>query len=161
VKGAVPAENLPALQRLAQAVGGPRRLRGQLSKYRKLDIVCAEHDKRMAQVIRTPSGDVLLARTRMVVGADHDGNQIDQPTGEIDGAHARQDFDVNVTLRAETGRLVGLVLADLDLTDAQNGEGFVPLTTYARCGRYDLYPGEVMALLEQGKTRVRVSHSAE
>jgi hypothetical protein len=152
-------EDLPALQQLARLVGGPRRMFGQLRRYRRLDVVCEAHDARLAQVIATPVGDALLFRTRLVVGADHEGNRIEQPTGEIDGAFARQDFDPSAPWTAETGRDMGLMLADVDLEDV-HGDGYAPLTAYASCGRADLYPAAVLEWLTKGDKRRRVAHAA-
>jgi len=143
----VDAGDLPALLALAEAAGGVHRL--SLTKFRVLDIVCAEHGARMAQVIGTPQGRVLVADTRDI-WQDHSGAVVSVPEGER-GTQAGRALDGSRITRRKGGRCVALLLADADPQ--------YRVACLARCGTVTVWPAWIGAQLDKGRARVRISHA--
>lgn len=148
---AVDPADLPALLRLAEAAGGVHRLK--LSRFRLLDIVCAEHGTRMAQVIGTPDGPVLLAETRELWQPTPASGEVSVPAGAVDTLTPGQGPNPGAGIvRQRTGVPVAVLLDDVDPR--------YTVECWRRCGRVDVWPAWIDAQRADGVKRARVSHPA-
>ena len=146
---AVDPGDVPGLLRLAQAAGGVHRLR--LSRFRLLDIACAEHDTRMAQVIGTPDGPVLLAETREAYQDYEHAPKVSIPAGEM-GTRVDGPNPAAGIIRWRTGVLVAVALSTAD--------PMYDVECWRRCGHVVVWPAWIDAQLAEGRRRVLVSHHA-
>lgn len=133
-----------ALETLIANLGGPQRFSTQKRRYTKLTIVCPHHN-RVAEVIATQDGPVLLARTKHVQQGD-----ISQPEAELTEGLADPALKVEDPLRGISGQQLILAIS--------SAEPDYPIEAAARCGRVSMTVAQIMTTLESGDTRTILDH---
>ncbi len=142
--GATDRNGQAALETLIGNLGGPQRFSTQKRRYTTLTIVCPHH-KRVAEVVSTQDGPVLLARTKHV-----QQGSTSQPEAELMEGLANPALNVEDPLRGVSGRQVILAL---DVADPM-----YTIEATAKCGRVSLTVFQIRSALQSGDTRILLDH---
>lgn len=132
------------LRQLVAKVGGPRRFATTKHKYVAVTYACEEHHRKVAEVIRTPLGPVVVARTMHI----YQEGGIHQPEAELGEGLALPAFDVDKPLRGRSAQDTVWALDKLDDT--------YTIAATSRCGQVHLRSYRIVREVPTDNIRVRV-----